>query len=133
MLRVLMTWMPARQEVLHVLIAFGVLAAGDVGVGQFVHQGHFGPPGQDRVQVHLLEDDAAVLHLAPGDDLQALDEFGRLCPSMGLHQPHDDIDPLPLQAVAFLEHLPGLADPGPIAEIDLQLARAGRGESGAGS
>ena len=30
------------QEVLHILIAFGVLAAGDIGVGQFIHQGHLG-------------------------------------------------------------------------------------------
>ena len=65
------------QQILHVLIALGVLAARDVGVGQFVHQGDFGPPGQDRLQVHLLEDDAAILHLAPGNDLQAFDEFGR--------------------------------------------------------
>ena len=65
------------------------------------------------------------MHLAPGNDFQAFDEFGRLRPSMGLHQPHDDIDPLFEQAVPFLEHLPGLSHPRPVAEIDLQLPALG--------
>ena len=103
------------QQVLHVLITLGVLTARDVGVGQFVHQGDLGPPGQYRLQVHLFENDTAILHLAPGNDLQPGNEFGRLFAPMGLHQPHDDIDAFLFQAVALLEHLPGFADPGPIA------------------
>ncbi len=65
------------------------------------------------------------MHLAPGNNFQAFDEFGRLRPSMGLHQPHDDIDPLFEQAVAFLEHLPGFSHPRPVTEIDLQLPALG--------
>ncbi|GAA2952531.1 hypothetical protein GCM10011428_85340 [Streptomyces violaceus] len=45
-----------RQQLLHVLPALGVAGAGDVRVGEFVHQGDLGAAVQDGVEVHLGED-----------------------------------------------------------------------------
>ena len=39
---------------------------------------------------------------------------------MGLHEPDHHIDPFILEPVSLLEHLPGLAHAGGIAQVDLQ-------------
>ena len=58
------------EQVEHVLIALAVLAAGDVGVGQLIHDHGVGMAGQDGVHVHLLELDAAVGNHAQGHDFE---------------------------------------------------------------
>jgi hypothetical protein len=52
-------------------------------------------------------------------------ELGGLGPVTGFHPARDHVNALLLQAVAFQEHLPGLADPGAVARIDLELAALG--------
>jgi hypothetical protein len=54
----------------HVRVPLGVPGPGDVGVGQLVHQGHLGPPGQHRVEVHLRQQRSPVLDCAAGHDRQ---------------------------------------------------------------
>ena len=54
---------PGPEQVLDVLVALGVAAAGGVGVRQLVDQADGRAPGEDRVEVHLAEGDAAVLDL----------------------------------------------------------------------
>ena len=61
------------EEVLDVLPALGVAGAGDVGVGQLVDQDQVGPPGQQAVDVHLLERLAPVLDPPAGEDRQVAD------------------------------------------------------------
>ena len=63
------------QNILHILVALGVFAAGDVGMGQFVHDNDLGAAGEDGVGVHFLDGDAAVIDdFAAGDQFQAVDE-----------------------------------------------------------
>ncbi len=52
---------PGVEQILDVLVALGVAAAGGVGVGQLVDQADGRPAGQDGVEVHLAEGDAAIL------------------------------------------------------------------------
>ena len=54
-----------------ILVTLGVAGAGDVGVGQLVHQRQLRVAGQQGVEVHFLQHDAAIFGLAAGDDGQA--------------------------------------------------------------
>ena len=82
---------PAQRGVLDVLPPLGVACAGDVGVRQFVNQSHLRPAGQDRVEVHLGERGAPVVHRPPWHDLQVADHRGGVRPVVGLDQPDDHV------------------------------------------
>ena len=110
------------EEFFHVLVALGVAAAGGVGVGQLVDQRDGRPAGEHGVEVHLLQHDAAVLDPAARHLLQLADLGDGLRPAVGLDEADHHVDALPPQAVAFLEHVVGLADAGGKAEVDLQPA-----------
>ena len=122
MFSVVMTLMPACKQFLDVLVALGVAAARCVGVGQLVHQGHLRPAGQDGVEVHLFQHDAAVLDAPPRHLLQLAELRRRLGPAVRLDDADDHVHALLLQALAFLQHLVGLADAGGEAEVDLEPA-----------
>ena len=49
------------EQLLDVLVALGVAAAGGVGVGELVDERERGAAGEDRVEVHLLERPALVV------------------------------------------------------------------------
>ena len=77
-----------------VLVAFAVLAAGNVGVRQFVDDDGVGMAGEDSVDVHLFKLDAAIGNHALGNDLQVADlRFGFFA-AMGFDQSDHDIDAL---------------------------------------
>ena len=126
---------PLGQDVLDILVPFGVPAAGDIGVRQFVDEGDLGLPGEDGVEVHLLEDHAPVFLAASRDDVESLDQLRGFRPAVGLHQPDDDVDPLVFQAVPLQEHLVRLPDAGAVPEVYLQPAApraADQSEEGVG-
>ena len=81
-----------------------------------------GPAGEDRVEVHLAEGDAAVLDLPGRDHLEVADLLGRLGPAVGLDEADRHVDALPLQPMPLAEHGVGLADAGREAEVDLEPA-----------
>ena len=110
------------EEGLDVLPALDVLAAGDVGVRQFIDQRHFRRPGQHRVQVELGEFPAAVGHGAPGDDLQVAETVGSVRTAMGLDERDDHVGTTIGAPVAFVEHGVGLANTRGGTEIHAQLA-----------
>ena len=105
-----------------ILVALGVAGAGDVGVGQFIHQRQLRVAGQQGVQVHFLQHHAAILGLAPRDDGQPGDQGVGLLPSVRLDIADDDVAPLALGALGGAEHGVGLADTGGHAKEDLELA-----------
>ena len=113
---------PGAEQVLDVLVALGVAAAGGVGVGQLVDQADGRPAGQDRVEVHLAEGDAAVLDRPRRDDLQVADLLGGLGAAVGLDEADRDVDALLLEPVPLAEHRVGLAHAGRRAEVDLEPA-----------
>ena len=122
---------PGVEQFLDVLPALLVPRARHVGVRQLVHQGDLRPPGQHRVQVHLLEGRAAVLQPGPGDDLQAVQQRAGLRAPVRLGEPHDDVGAALGPAVPLAEHGEGLAHPGRGSEIDPQVpaGRPGFGNS----
>lgn len=53
-----------RQQLLDVLPALGVAAAGNVAVGQFVDQGQRRRVGEETVEVHFLQFHPSILEAA---------------------------------------------------------------------
>ena len=110
------------QQFFHVLVAFGIAAAGGVGVGQFVDQGDGGPAGQHGVDVHLLQHDAAIFDPPPRHLFELADLGDGLRAAVRLDEADDHVDAVLPQPIAFLEHVVGLAHAGGEAEVDLQPA-----------
>ena len=109
------------QELLDVLPAFGVAAAGDVGVGELVDQRHPRAPGQDGVDVHLGERGAPIGDGAAGDDLEPGDHLLGVLAAVGLHEPDHHVGAAFDAAVSLTEHGVGLAHPRRCSEVDPEL------------
>ena len=110
---------PDQLDVLPALLPRG---ARDVVVGELVDKGDGGVAGDDRVGVHLLHGDAAVLDALPRHDLQAVQESGGVAPAVGLYEADHDVGAPVVAAMGLLEHLVGLADAGGHAHVDPQTA-----------
>ncbi len=124
------------EQLLDVLPALGVAAAGCIAVGQFVHQRQRGRVGEQAVEVHFFEGDATV----DGALERLLRQTGEQCFGFGAAVGFDDAD-AQLDALAQLtlggqEHGVGLADTRRGAEENLEAATAhGRqvGQQGIGA
>ncbi len=124
---------PGVADDLDVLPALLARRAGDVRVGQLVDDGHGRVAGDQGVGVHLLDDDAAVVDPPPRQDLEPVEQDGRLDPAVGLDEADHEVRPAVDPAVGLLEHLVRLADTGGHPEVDPQPAPAGpRGGAGVG-
>jgi len=99
-----------------------VAAPRGVGVGELVHERHRGPAGQHGIEVHLVDRRPPVGHHPPRQDLQAVEQLGRVRSAVRLDEADDDVG-APLEApVGLVEHRHGLADPGGGPEVDAQPA-----------
>ena len=114
---------PGGEQLLDVLPALGVAGAGDVGVGEFVHERHLRAPGEDRVHVHLGED------ACPGTPVPCARICSRPCSITSVRgrswcsTKADDAVGAPLDpAVRLGEHRVRLADARRRAEVDPELA-----------
>jgi hypothetical protein len=90
-------------------------------VRELVDQGDLGPPGQHRVEVHLLELGAAVFDPVPRDHLQAVEQRRGMLPAVRFHERHHHVRAAFEPPVPLGEHVVRLAHPGRGAEIDPQL------------
>ncbi len=112
-----------RQQLLDVEIALGMAAARHVGMGEFVDKGNLRPPGDQRIEIHLLErlllvgKPPARQHFEPAEQ-----RFGLGSP-VGFDDADDDVGAGLLPGVGALQHLVGLADAGRGANEDLEPAR----------
>ena len=114
--------MPASSNSNHIFVAFAVLAAGNVGVRQFVHDYRLRMPRNNRVHIHLFQVHAAVGNHFLRDDLEVPDLFLGFLPSVGLHQADDDIfAALRSHQVGIVQHLVGFAHARRSAQVDAQL------------
>ena len=113
---------PRCQEQLYVLPPLLVSRPGHVGVRELVDQGHRGPAGQHRVEVHLGEAGPAVGDLAARNHLHTLEQLGGVLPAVGLRQPDDDVGATRGPAAPLLEHRVGLPNAGCGAQVDPKLA-----------
>ena len=68
----------ARENFVYVLPALLVLRAGRICVRQLVDDDDVGLAGEDRVEVHLLDDDVAIGNAAARDDFEVSDARGRI-------------------------------------------------------
>ncbi len=108
------------EQVLKVLPALLVASARGVGVGEFVDEGDLGAPGDDGIDVHLLESRSPMLQPAARHDLEALEHELGVRPTVGFAQGDDDIGPSGRPSGTLGEHGDGLADTWCCAEIDPQ-------------
>jgi hypothetical protein len=92
-----------------------------VRVGEFVDERDLGLPGEDGVEVHLLQTAAPVLDHPAGDDLQAVEQVLSEPPPMGLEEPDDHIG-APLSApLALAQHRVRLADTRGRAQVNTEM------------
>jgi len=120
---------PGVEQLLDVLPPLGVARPGHVGVRQLVDQRHPRAPGQDRVDVHLLEGGAAVLQPAPWHHLEALDHLGGMAAAVGLDEADHHVGAALAPAVRLAQHGVRLADPGRRTEVDPELPTTTHGPS----
>jgi hypothetical protein len=89
-------------------------------VGQFVDDTQLRLARYDRADVHLLQDDPAVLHLAARNDFQVRERGFRFGTSVRFHEPHHDVYAVAAQRVRVLDHRVGLAHARRGADVDPQ-------------
>ncbi len=111
---------PAVEQLLDIEVAFRVAAALGVGVGQLVDQHPVRSPGEDSVEIHLLEQLPLVGQLDARDNLEAGKQGLRFRAPMGLDDADDDVETVGDLRPAGDKHLVGLADPRSSTQKDLQ-------------
>ena len=119
---VLTTWMPASRMTSTSSQRFSRGEPGTFVWASSSTSATVGVAGEDRVGVHLLDDDAAVLDPPARHDLEAVEELDRARPAVRLDEADDEVGAAAEPAVALLEHPVGLADAGRHAEVDAQPA-----------
>ncbi len=108
------------KELLDVLPALCVAAAGDVGVRELVDKRNRGPAFEHGVHVHLGERRTAVGDLPTRDDFQPLEQRDRLGTTVGLDEADDHVGtPFPTP-VRLVKGGKGLAHARRRAEVDTQ-------------
>ena len=114
----------AVQQLFHVEIAFGVAAARCIGVRKLVDENDLRAPGDDGVEIHLLEALAFILDAPAGHDFKTLQQRFGLFASVGLHDADDDVVAVLVSGPGLLQHFIGFADTRRGTHEDLQLAEA---------
>ena len=113
---------PGIEELLDVLPALLVARPGNVRVRELVDQRDLGMARDHRVDVHLLELGAAVLDLAPRNELQIAELLRGAGPAVGLDEAHDHVGPALVAPAALVEHRERLAHAGCRTQIQAKLA-----------
>ncbi|EYU02381.1 hypothetical protein PA99_1451 [Pseudomonas aeruginosa PA99] len=119
-----------RQQLLDVLPALGVAAAGNVAVGQFVDQGQRRRVGEETVEVHFLQFHPSILEAAQRLLRHACEEGLGFRPRVGLDHPGAQFHALAQLGLGGLQHGEGLAHPRRRAEKDFQAAAPVSGQVG---
>ena len=109
------------QQLVDVLPALGMAAAGHIGVGVFVDQQQARPARERRVEVELLHDLIAVDDRLARQDVEAFDQLLGLAPAVRLDQAGHNVAPTRFLGAGGGEHGVGLADAGRGAEKNLQM------------
>ena len=105
-----------------IFVAFAVLAAGNVGVGQLVNDCDLWMTREDRVDVHLFQFNAAVGNDAQRNNFQVADLVCGFLTAVRLNEADHDVDALFALEMGIAEHVVGFADAGSGAEIDARWA-----------
>ena len=100
------------QQLLDVLVALGMAAARNIGVGQLVDEDQIRPPLERGIDIELVQDTIDIDHRLAGEDLKAFQQRLGLPAPVRLHHTNDDVHALLQLGAGSLEHLVGLADAG---------------------
>ena len=92
------------ENVLNILISLGIAAAGDVGVGQFIDDGHLRLAVDDGIDIHFLDDDARDIRpCRRGMTSSPSMQFGGFGSAVGFDKADDDVDSFFLEAMGLLQ------------------------------
>ena len=109
-------------DIHHILPAFFILAALDVGMRQFVDDHHLRMNVQDGIQVHFLDLLSLVERLTARNQGQTAYQCLRPDPSMRLDVADPDVYPATEQLVRLRQHPVRLAYTGNHADVDFEVA-----------
>src|SRR6266849_2181732 len=99
-----------REEFLHIFVPLSVFASRNIGMCELVDEDHVGPPSQNRVNIHFLENRAFVLDFPSWNGFQLAEKlFDRFAP-MCFDDPDHDVFAAAVPAKRLAEHAIGLAD-----------------------
>ena len=84
---------PGVQKFLDILPSFGMAAADDIGMGQFIDENQRRSSGQRRVEVEFGERGSSILDITDLQRLQSFQQSHRLRPCVGLDITDDHIHP----------------------------------------
>ena len=101
---------PGREKLQHILIALGVARARRIGVRKLVDEQQRRFSCERRVEVELFERMAAVVGLAPRQDLESGEKPSRVLPAVGLDDADNDVATLFAQPPRIRQHRVSLAD-----------------------
>src|SRR5262249_28300984 len=113
-----------------IFVALAILAAGNVGVCEFVHEDDGGLAGEDGVEVHFLEERAFVLDFLARDGFELGDEFLDAFATVGFDDADDHVFATAVTANGFAEHGESLADAGRVTQEELEGAAGFFGRRG---
>lgn len=122
MFTALMTLIPASRDLQHVLPPFGVLAALDVRVGQFVDDDDLRMGVQDALQIHLFEFFAFVEQFATRNDGKPRHQGFGVGTSVRFDIADLHIHAHFEQLVCLLQHPVRLAYAGDHTDVDFEFA-----------
>src|SRR5271166_2132190 len=110
------------QALLDIEIAFGMTAAGRVGMGQLVDKNDLRTPCNDGVEVHFLEPLSLIFETPAWNDLKPLEQSLGLLAPMGFNDADRDIVTVRFSSTGLLQHLISLADTWSGTDEDLKTA-----------
>ena len=112
------------QQLLHVLPALGMTAAGCIAVGQFIDQHQLGLGREQAIEVHFFKLHAAILRAQHGQLGQTVEQHFGFSAAMGFNHPGQQRDPLTQLGVRGLQHGVRLANAGGRAQKHFEPATA---------
>ena len=114
---------PRIQQLEHIFIALRVLAAFNVGVGQFIHQHDVRLAGQNRVHIHLFEDGRLVFQFLARNRLQSRRKFHDRFAPVSFHHADHNFFAAAGPPHALTQHGVGLSHAGSVAQKQLEHRR----------
>jgi len=93
-----------------------MLAAGNIGVSEFVHQDYFGFPPENRIHIHFFEDRTLVFDFLARDGFDLRGQLFDALAAVRLHDTDDHVFAAASAAERFTQHAIGLADARSVAQ-----------------
>ena len=110
------------EQLEHILVALRVARARCIRVREFIDHRQTGMPGEDRIEIHLLEFRSAILDLRPRHDRHSFEQRFRFLATVCFNNADHHLASFRLFLPRGLQHGVGLAHAGRHPEENLQFA-----------